>query len=86
MVERNEINQTNETNQINQLGPPQPFFYTPVVGQTTQNPELITHNFPKRRVISRGERGTLWRQRLTRRGEDARTLSFLRYHYQDVFQ
>jgi len=48
MVERNEINQTNETNQINQLGPPQPFSYTPVVGQTTQNPELITHNFPKR--------------------------------------
>ena len=28
--------------------PPQPFSYTPVLGQITQNPELITQNFPKR--------------------------------------
>ena len=40
-------NQTNETNQINQLGPLQPFSHISVLGQTTQNQELITQNFPE---------------------------------------
>jgi hypothetical protein len=46
MAERNEINQTNETNQMNQTNQTEPSAL--VVGQTTQNPELITQNFPKR--------------------------------------
>jgi hypothetical protein len=47
MAEINEINQTNETNQINQPDSLQPFSYISVLGQLTQNPELITQNFPK---------------------------------------
>jgi hypothetical protein len=43
----NEINETDQINQIDQPDPPQPFSYIPVVGQTTQNPELIIQNFPE---------------------------------------
>jgi hypothetical protein len=46
MAERNEINQTNETNQMNQTNQTEPSAL--VVGQTTQNPELITQNLSKR--------------------------------------
>ena len=47
MNEINEIDQTNQTDQIDQPDRPQPFSYISVLGQITQNPELITQNFPK---------------------------------------
>jgi hypothetical protein len=45
--EIDQIDQTNQTDQIDQPDRPQPFSYISVLGQTTQNPELITQNFPE---------------------------------------
>jgi hypothetical protein len=44
----NEINEIDQIDQTNQPDPPQHFSYISVPDQTTQNPELITQNFPKR--------------------------------------
>jgi hypothetical protein len=51
MNEINEIDQIDQIDEIDEIDPPdrpQPFSYISVLGQTTQNPEPITQNFPNR--------------------------------------
>jgi hypothetical protein len=66
MNEINEIdqidqsNETNQTDQTDQKDRPQPFPYISVLDQTTQNPELITQNFPKRAGCFLAGEGVSW--------------------------
>jgi len=43
-----QIDEIDRIDQIDQTNRPPPFSYISVLGQITQNPELITQNFPKR--------------------------------------
>ena len=43
----NETNQIDKIDQKDKTDRSPPFSYISVLGQTTQNPELITQNFPK---------------------------------------